>query len=151
MKMIDRENKELVVKEHASYVKFLYNTSFGRFLLKILATRTIANIVGAFMNSRPSLIMKKYILHKHDFNMCQFEEEHYLTYNSFFTRKYKDEYINIDKNKNVFISPCESKLTIFKIDENEYFEIKGSKYKLHDILNEKIIDDYIVGLYFFNE
>lgn len=47
---------------------------------------------------------------------------------------------------NVFISPCDAKLTVYDVNEYSCFEIKNSFYSVKDLLNDdEIYKNYIGG------
>lgn len=141
-------NREKKIEYEVKYKKILiwfYKNSFGRLVLKILATRTFAKIVGAFMNTRLSCFLKGLITKQDDFDIHKFEDIKYNCYNKIFTRKYKDEYLNINNDSNTLISPCESKLFVKKIDSDSTFKIKNSIYHLKDLINNDIVNDYLDG------
>ena len=41
-----------------------------------------------------------------------------------------------DKRKNMFISPCDAKLTYYKINNNLKFKVKNSTYTLQSLIND---------------
>jgi phosphatidylserine decarboxylase len=126
--------------------KFLYNNIFGRILLKILIQPVISKIAGFFMNSRFSKIMIKFTLKKHNYNMSLYKKNSFTSYNDFFTRKLKEENIKIDIEKNHFISPCDSKLSVYTIDKNSSFKIKNSYYNISSLLkDEQLAEKYHDG------
>lgn len=116
---------------------FLYNNVFGRILLKVLTRPTISKIAGWVMDSKVSTIAIKHFIKKNKIDVTEYEDRKYNSYNDFFTRKVKKECRKIDMNKKSLISPCDSKLTVFKIDDNSIFSIKNSYYKVEDLLKNK--------------
>lgn len=145
MKIIYRNKNKSENLEYSVLVKFLYNTKLGRCLLKIIANRKIANLVGSFLNSKLSIPIKNHVIKKHQIEMNNFVDIKYDNYNKFFTRKYKDKYLKINDKENVFISPCDSKLMVLKIDEHSTFNIKHANYRLEEIVKNDIIQEYKNG------
>lgn len=145
MKIVNRENGEIFELKYTSLVKFLYNNFLGRILLKLMTTRNFARIGGAFFNSRLSIIYMNNVIKKKAIDMTKYENINYNSYNKFFTRKYKKEYLNVCENSDIFISPVDAKLMILKIDEHDSFIIKNSYYKLSDIINDDKILEYKNG------
>ena len=119
------------------YLVFLYRNFFGRLLLKILTRPTISKIAGWVMDSRISTIAIKRFISKNNINIEEYEDKKYKSYNDFFTRKIKDECRQIDMDKKSLIAPCDSKLTVYKINDNSIFSIKNSYYKVEDLLKSK--------------
>ena len=64
----------------------------------------------------------------------------------FFTRKIKKDARPVNMNPNVLISPCDSKLTVYKIGENSRFMIKGTEYGVSSFLRcAKLAEKYKDG------
>jgi len=145
MHIIYRNENKIEELKYSKSVKFLYNTFLGRMILKIMTNRFISKIGACFFNSRLSIFMKNKVIKEKNIDMNKFVNIKYDSYNKFFIKKYIDEYLNVDKTKNVFISPCDSKLMILKINENDTFKIKNSHYQLTDIIDNTIISNYKNG------
>ena len=147
-------------------LNFLYGSFYGRLILKLLTRPFISKIVGSYMNSKRSCKMIDGFIQKQNIDMSQFEDREFSSYNDFFTRKIKPEKRPIDFYKNSFISPCDSKLSAYRINKDSVFSIKDSLYSVSDILdgNEKAneflngwclifrlaVDDYHRYCYFDN-
>ena len=145
MKIIYRNEKKEEELIYSKSVRFLYNTVIGRFILKLLTRRFVSKIGAYFFNSRLSLFLKNKVIKGKNIDMTKFVDINYNSYNKFFTRKYRPKYLEVDNDKNVFISPCDSKLMILKINEHSSFKIKNSYYKLDEIINDDIVNDYKNG------
>ena len=138
--------KEELCKEKSNFLKFLYGSILGRMLLKIFVNPIISKIIGIYMNSRFSRNMIVKFVKENNINLKEYEEKEYKSFNEFFTRKIKLEYRQIDMNEESFISPCDSKLLAYKIDEESTFQIKNSIYTVGEIINnEYIAKKYING------
>ena len=124
-------------------LSFLYNTYLGRIILKpLVKNKLFSNVVASFMNSKLSKIMVKPFIKKHNINMDEFVKEDYNCFNDFFIRKIKKEARDIDKDKKSFISPCDSKLTCYKITKDLVFNVKNSTYSISSITKDDNISDY---------
>lgn len=143
MIVVDRKNKKEKEYTPGVFVSFLYNNVFGRVVLKLLSNRVFANLGACFMNSRLSKFMMNNKIKEYNIDMTKFLDKKYNSYNDFFTRKLKK--IKFDSNKNSFISPCDSKLMILKLDDNKLFNIKGSLYSMNQIINDDITSEFING------
>jgi len=116
-------------------LNFLYGSFYGRLLLRLLTRPFVSRIVGSYMNSRRSRKMIDGFIAKQNIDMSQFEEKDFVSYNDFFTRKIKPDKRPIDYNKDSLISPCDSKLSVYRINADSVFKIKGSFYSVSDILD----------------
>lgn len=125
---------------------FLYDTALGKCVLKVLTLPLVSKIVGAFMNSRLSTPMIKKFILKNNIDMNDFESIKYKSYNEFFTRKILPEKRKISDEPTHFISPCDSKLTAYKITKDAVFNIKGTNYSVEELLkNSELASRYIGG------
>lgn len=118
---------------------FLYDTISGRILLKILTAPIISEIAGKFMDSHLSIPMIKPFIEKSRINLSEYQTKKYTSFNDFFTRQIRHELRPIDMNTESLISPCDSKLTVYKINDRSIFKIKDSYYRLVDLLHNNLI------------
>ncbi len=131
----------------SSSLRFLYRTTIGRIILKPLTCRPISKLGGTFFSSKMSTRMIKGFIEKNNIDMSQFENREFKSYNDFFTRKLRDGAREIDMSPDALISPCDSRLTAYKIDDRLRFYIKGRKYSLREFLGgDKIATEFSGGL-----
>lgn len=129
---------------------FLYETAPGRVFLKLLTRRFVSKLAGAYMNSRISKLNIKNAIKCSGIDLSEYEITDYKRfscYNDFFTRQIKKEKRPLALESDIFISPCDSKLTVYTIDEDSCFHIKGSVYTINDLLggNKALADQYKGG------
>ncbi len=134
------------VESQETCLKLLYETVPGRMCLKVLTKPFISKVVGAYMNSPLSTCIIDIFLNKSNIKLSEYEKKRYGSYNEFFTRKIKKSKRPIEKDELAFISPCDSKLTVYKINEDSIFHIKGAPYTVKDLLNgDPIYKEYEGG------
>ena len=133
----DRETKQYIeVKQYGEKkLNFLYNTFIGRILLYIITLPIFSKISGIYNNSKISKRKITPFIKEHNIDMTNYEAKEYASFNDFFTRK-RSKY-NISKEKNVFISPADSKLLVYKIEENLTVKIKNSRYTIEELCNNE--------------
>lgn len=148
MPIVDRNGEFLESNKNQDIIlKLLYNTIEGRLLLKILTMTSLSEAVGMFMDSKFSGFLIKSFVKKNNINLSEYYTDDIKTYNDFFTRKIKPEMRKIDMNPDSLISPCDSKLSVYNIDSESIFEIKGSQYSIYDMIeNPKLAERYEGGL-----
>lgn len=140
-------NKIKITEPESGSLHFLYKNIFGRLLLKLLTCRFVSVLGGAYMNSRFSRHRIAPFIRENSINMDDYEECEYKSYNEFFTRRIKDGKRTVDTDKAAFISPCDSKLTVYKIESYNTFSIKGSEYSVEDLVCDKeLAKKYTGGL-----
>ena len=82
--------------------------------------------------SRPYI--KKFIK-SNNIDMSDFKGQTYCSFQDFFSRKRKD--IVPDRTPEHLISPCDGYLSAYKIKSNSSFFIKGSWYKVKDLVTDE--------------
>lgn len=144
----DRDGKDSIIKE-SSTVKFLYGTVVGRCFIKFFSMPFFSKAAGFFLDSSFSIFMINKFVRKNNIDLSLYEKDKFDSFNDFFTRRMKEENLSINMDSDVFISPCNAKLTCYKINDKNVFQIKNSYYSLSDLLDgNPIYKDYIDGYVF---
>lgn len=126
-------------------LKFLYNTWMGRIILLFITRVSFSKVVTKFLDSRSSKIFINKFIEKYNIDDNIFEDKNYKSFNDYFIRNKKEEYINIDKDPNSFICPCDCKLSVYKASDKK-FKIKHVDYELETLLKSKsFADEYNDG------
>jgi phosphatidylserine decarboxylase len=143
-----RKGDIIVTNENQNkLLKKLYGNVFGRVLLKTLTAPVISKAAGTFMDSKASkLLIKPFIKHS-GIDTSQYIMRDFRSYNDFFTRLVRPEKRPVDHEPSHLISPCDSKLTVHKISKNSIFRIKGSRYRVSDLLNNDFLAKRFCGGY----
>ena len=147
MKYISRErnSKDNIIVESSKTLNFFYDSFIGRLLLKIIISKFITNLIGKYMNSKLSLKKVDKFIKDNNIDMSEYEEKKYISYNDFFTRKIINSKRKINKEKDILISPCDSKLLIYKINNDLTLKIKDSYYNIDTLVDSKIMKEYNNG------
>lgn len=129
------------------FLEKLYGSLAGRCLLKVLIQPVITELGGAFMNSPLSKGQINSFVEKNNIDLNLYESQDYHSYNDFFTRTIKDGVRHIDMDDNALIAPCDSKLTVYPIEDTLQLKIKNSVYTIEDLLmSPALADEYRGGL-----
>lgn len=127
-------------------LKKLYGSVTGRVLLKTLTAPALSRIAGRFMDSPASKVLIKPFIKKSGIDTSQYVMSGFRSYNDFFTRRIKKGKRPVDTAPEHLISPCDSKLTVYKISSRSIFRIKGSRYRVSDLLcNDFLAKRYCGG------
>lgn len=122
------------MKENDVSVQFLYGTTLGRLILKILMSFHIDKLIVGFLKSKLSYpLISKYVK-KYNIDI---QGQSFKTYQEFFLRSRND--VHIDLHPEHLISPCDGFLSCFSLDETHHFFIKGSYYDLKDFIQDDIL------------
>lgn len=138
----DRLGNEWYIKE-SNVVRFFYGTIIGRLIVRIFSIPLFSKIMGLFLDSKLSKFKIKSFIKKNNIDMSLYKEKDYKSFNDFFTREIKN--IDYSKNKNDFISPCSSKLSVYDINEEGLYRIKNSYYRIKDLVNNDPIYKEFIG------
>ena len=131
------------------FLKLLYGTIIGRILVKPLTHPFVSKIGGRVLNLRLSACLIPGFIRKNHIDMEEYEEAVYRSYNDFFIRKIQPGCRPINENPDVFISPCDGKLSVFSIKEDGIFKIKNSVYTVQSLLRDKKLAKKYEGGYCF--
>ena len=147
--MIKNRKGEVVVtnEKQNELLKKLYSTSDGRRLLKVLTRPVISKIVGDFMDSSFSKPLIRRFIRENNIDTSQYIMKTFRSYNEFFTRKIKPDRRPVDTEPTHLISPCDSKLSVYEIEESSIFRIKGSRYRVSDLVKNDFLARRFVGGY----
>lgn len=141
----NRNSKKNIIIESSKTLNFFYDTFIGRIILKPFISKFFSNLMGKYMNSKYSLKRVDKFIDKNDINVYEYSKQKYSSYNDFFTRKVVEAKRPINAHKNAFISPCDSKLTVYKINDDLTLKIKDSYYSVDTLVDEKIMNEYKGG------
>lgn len=132
MKYYDlKTNKYIEIEENNRGLNFLYSNVFGRIILKIVISKPIRNIYNKYMTSKYSLKKIDKFIKNNNINMDEYQEENYKSFNDFFIRKIKDDKRKVSKG---LFAIADSKLSVYKIDDNSSFKVKNSIYTIDELL-----------------
>lgn len=122
------------MSENSRAVQALYNTAAGRAALKLLQVCGFSRLAAAFLRSPLSRPLVRRYINRHRIPMEEFEGVHFQSFQNFFARK--KESIRFDAAPDHLISPCDGWLSVYPIEEDSSFAIKGSLYRVCDLLRD---------------
>lgn len=125
-------------------VTFLYGTAFGRGILKTVMCLHLDCIAVWFLRSRFSKVLNNGYIKRNNISVTEEEKATFRSFRDLFARTRVNN--NIDMAPTHLISPCDSWLSVFKIDNESQFSIKSSHYALRDFLqDEELAKNFING------
>ncbi|MDE5620865.1 MAG: phosphatidylserine decarboxylase [Ruminococcus sp.] len=138
---IKKRNGETIVTnpKQNDVLEKLYDTFSGRMVLKVLTAPVVSKTVGKYMDSPLSKPLIDVFIKNNSIDTSQYMMKNFSSYNDFFTRKIKKDKRPVDYNQKHLISPCDSKLTAYKIKRNSIFRIKNSLYRVSDMLKNEFL------------
>ncbi len=147
--VFDRKTNTYYKEDSSKALLFLYNYFPGRIILKLLTRKWVSVLGGCYMSSRLSKHRIPKFIRKNHIDMSDYEEKKYTSFNDFFTRKIKKDKRVMSKNGKLFLSPADSKLTVYPINQDTCFWIKNSCYTVSDLLQDESLASKYEGGYCF--
>lgn len=135
--IIDRKNKKKYVEKSPLSASFLYKTLIGSVILAFATRKTVSKVSSIYMNSKFSKKNIGKFIEKNKIDMTDYPKRDYMSFNDFFTRKIIKAKRPISKIAEDVISVADSKLLVYKIDNNTEMCIKEKKYTVKDLLRDK--------------
>lgn len=123
------------MNKSSSIVRFLYGTALGRFLLKLLLQVHADRLMVRFLWSPCSRPVIGWYASRHGIFLTETQKASFGSFRDFFARTRPE--IEIDTTPGHLISPCDGWLSAYTINKNSSFAIKGSWYRLEDLLQDQ--------------
>lgn len=106
----------------------LYKSAPGRVIARLIAAPVFSKAAGAFLGSALSKPLIGRFVKKNNINLAEAAENEFGSFNAFFTRKLKPGSRTVDEAPDALVSPCDGLLSVYKIDSDCHFKVKGSVY-----------------------
>lgn len=128
-------------------LRILYGNRAGRMVLGWLIRPEVSKIVGRFMDTGLSKLMITPFIRKNDIDISLCQKKEYDSYNDFFKRRLVPGARTIDMTADGFVSPCDSRLTVYDIEDTERqtFNIKDSEYTVASLLRDRKLAEHYRG------
>ena len=126
-------------------LEWLYGSGLGRCLVGFMIRPWVSRSAGWLLDRRISAIAVKPFIKSNRIDMSDFEERKFLSFNDFFTRRVKQGRRPVDETPEHLISPCDSKLTVYPIEGDSSFRIKGVDYTLEQLLQNEALAKRFLG------
>ena len=127
------------------FLEWMYGTGLGRCLVRVMILPWVSRGAGWLLDRRISALAVKPFIKSNHISMEDFERRRYHSFNDFFTRRVLEGRRPVDPEPNHLIAPCDSKLTVFPIEEDSCFWIKGVAYTLEQLLRDKALAEHFLG------
>lgn len=128
-------------------LKFLYETAFGRLILKGLTAPGLSRAVGHFLDGRLSKIFIKGFIKNNGINVDDYYMDNLGCFNDCFCRKIKEDRRPIDYAPGAFVSPCDGLLSAYHINKDSVIPAKQSRYSLESLLkNKELAEEFENGI-----
>ena len=126
-------SKPIAPPEDGKGLKFLYQNAFGRIVLRVLISRPISKLAGAYLSSCLSKGLIKKFVSNNNIDLNDFESDNFKCFNDCFCRKIKDGKRPLEEG---LIAPCDGLLSVYPISDGLVLPIKQSQYSVSDLLQD---------------
>ncbi len=123
------------MQENTPVIRFLYGTTAGRCLTKIILRTHADRLAVAFLRSGLSHPYIGWFARKHGIEIDRAQKNQFHSFQDFFARRREGDLLDITPEH--LISPCDGWLSVHPIREDSSFEIKGSRYRPEDLLQDQ--------------
>lgn len=148
MKLADRKG---TVKECSTgqdrFLEWLYSHEVGRILLKGLIQPKVSRLGERFLDSGYSRPLIPWFIRKHGIAMYQYEQKKYESFNAFFKRKALPGARKVVRDPARLISPCDGRLSVYKIEDHSRFQIKHTSYSVESLVKNPALAKRYEGGY----
>lgn len=141
---IDR--KGVIHKNSSSQDKLLnvvYSSVLLRLLIKPLTLPIVSKAAGIALDSSLSRLLIKPFIKANKIDMRDYEKKRYKSFNDFFTRRVLLNKRPIQKAR--VISPSDGRVSVYEINENSVFRVKGSDYSLFSLTRSRSLEKRFCG------
>ncbi len=142
-------NKPQAAEDSGKALKFLYETVFGRVILRLLRAKWISKLAGAFLSTRLSKPLIKPFVKSNNIDLSEFESDNFTCFNDCFCRKIKPGFRPIDSDPHALIAPCDGLLSVYKIESGAVYPVKQSKYTISSLLKNDDLAKAFAGGYIY--
>ena len=125
--------------------EFLYGTAPGRLLLRGLTRPWFSRLGGRVMDSRLSALAVPGFVRRHGIDMRACEKARFSSFNDFFTRNLVPGARPADPDPAALISPCDGRLTVWPVEPDGRFPVKGTEYTLAELLRDPALAERFRG------
>ncbi len=123
----------------------LYRHRAGRMLLKPLLSPHVSRIGAKVMDAGASAFLIPFFIRHHAIAMEDYELVSYRSFNDFFTRRLAEGARTVVQKPEAFVSPCDSRLSVYKVDDACTFSVKHTVYTVESLLKSRRLAERFAG------
>ena len=131
------------MRKNDAVIRFLYGSRFGRLLLKLIQKTHADRLIVRYLRSPWSRPFTAWYVKRHRIPLSREELMQYPSFRVFFARE--REVCSIDITPGHLISPCDGWLSVYPVEQNSKFAIKGSSYRVKDLLDDEALAEKYAG------
>lgn len=125
---------------------WLYGRKAGRLILRPLISPVVSKLGGFLLRSGASRFLIAPFVRRHSIDLSQYEKMSYTSYNDFFTRRLLRGARRVEERPEMFVSPCDGRLGVYRINDLRAFSVKHSRYTVFGLVkNRRLAEKYAGG------
>lgn len=146
----DREGNEVPVPvSNNQMLENLFSNALGRAVLKIASSKPYSDLQRMALNSFVSSFFISGFVRKNGIKLREYEKKKYTSFHDFFLRRIRSVCRPLALGKDILLSPCDCKASVYPICEDSSFDIKDVNYTVGEVLrDEKLASSYLGGWFF---
>ena len=125
----------------------MYGCAPGRAVLKPLVNPVLSELGGRILDSRLSALAVPAFIRHAGIDMRDYEKKKFRSYNDFFTRRIREGARPVSMVPEHFVSPCDSRVSVYPIDGNCRVKIKHTPYTVAELLKNPVLAKRYEGGY----
>ena len=126
-------------------IGLLYSKAAGRCVLCVMLRLGFPKLAARYLNSRYSRRLVPKYIEKYNIPMHEYPDQEYGSFGEFFSRQKPEQ--AADPEPTHFVSPCDGWLSSYEIHRDSSFQIKGSQYRVSDLVDDdSVVDTFDGGL-----
>lgn len=134
-------------EQDGAFLHFLYYSTAGRILLRLLSARPVSAVVGRFLDSSLSKGLIKPFVRHCGISLEDCETIRFHSFNDCFARKIREERRPVDKTSRALIAPCDGLLSAYRITRGLVVPVKQSRFSLEALLGgNQLYKEYEGGI-----
>ncbi len=129
------------------FLQVVYGSRAGRTMIRPFTCPAVSKLGGWFLDRKISCILIRPFIQSNQIELDGCEKQHFDSWNDFFTRRLKKGERPFSAEGHDLVSPCDSKLTVYRIGSDLRVPIKHTLYRVQDLLRDrKLAKRYEGGL-----
>lgn len=119
------------------FLQAVYGHWIGRLLIRPLIGPSFSRAGGRVMDSKWSASLIGPFVRTNGIDLSECKKTRFDSYNDFFTRELKEEARPADRRPEAFISPCDGKLSVYRIGRDLRVPVKNTWYRTEELLRDR--------------
>ncbi len=147
---LDRSGKKIPIPvSNNRLLEQLFSCAWGRCILRIASSRAVSCLQRIGLSTHVSALFISGFVRKNRIPLREYERKRYRSFHEFFMRQIRPKARPLCLGEDILMSPCDCKASVYAIDRDAAFFVKGVSYTVSEILkDERLALEYLGGWFF---